>query len=132
MAIQIRKTGLQIETTLIEGGKAAAVPLKLFTAFAVVKNPWAGRGFVEDLKPEIHAGAPVLGELLTKMIIDAVGSGDAVEAYGKAAVVGLDGEIEHASALIHTCASAIFIAMPSAPNPILPSAIRAVLPMRRS
>ncbi|MGO8204955.1 amino acid synthesis family protein, partial [Rhizobium ruizarguesonis] len=34
MAIQIRKTGLQIETTLIEGGKAAAVPLKLFTAFA--------------------------------------------------------------------------------------------------
>ncbi|MBY5368055.1 amino acid synthesis family protein [Rhizobium leguminosarum] len=102
MAIQIRKTGLQIETTLIEGGKAAAVPLKLFTAFAVVKNPWAGRGFVDDLKPEIHAGAPVLGGLLTKMIIDAVGSGDAVEGYGKSAVVGLDGEIEHGSALIHT------------------------------
>ncbi|MBY5752614.1 amino acid synthesis family protein [Rhizobium leguminosarum bv. viciae] len=102
MAIQIRKTGLQIETTLIEGGKAAAVPLKLFTAFAVVKNPWAGRGFVDDLKPEIHADAPVLGELLTKMIIDAVGSGEAVEGYGKSAVVGLDGEIEHGSALIHT------------------------------
>ncbi|MBY3205299.1 amino acid synthesis family protein [Rhizobium laguerreae] len=102
MAIQIRKTGLQIETTLIEGGKAAAVPLKLFTAFAVVKNPWAGRGFVDDLKPEIYAGAPVLGELLTKMIIDAVGSGEAVEGYGKSAVVGLDGEIEHGSALIHT------------------------------
>ncbi|NKM66938.1 amino acid synthesis family protein [Rhizobium laguerreae] len=102
MAIQIRKTGLQIETTLIEGGKAAAVPLKLFTAFAVVKNPWAGRGFVDDLKPEINAGAPVLGELLTKMIIDAVGSGEAVEGYGKSAVVGLDGEIEHGSALIHT------------------------------
>ncbi|NZD65549.1 amino acid synthesis family protein [Rhizobium sp. WYCCWR 11290] len=102
MAIQIRKTGLQIETTLIEGGKAAAVPLKLFTAFAVVKNPWAGRGFVDDLKPEIHARAPVLGELLTKMIIEAVGSGEAVEGYGKSAVVGLDGEIEHGSALIHT------------------------------
>ncbi|MEF0941714.1 amino acid synthesis family protein [Rhizobium sp. BR 362] len=102
MTIQIRKTGLQIETTLIEGGKAAQVPLKLFTAYAVVKNPWAGRGFVEDLKPEIHAAAPILGELLTKMIIEAVGSGDAVEAYGKSAVVGLDGEIEHASALIHT------------------------------
>ncbi|MBY5410746.1 amino acid synthesis family protein [Rhizobium leguminosarum] len=102
MAIQIRKTGLQIETTLIEGGKAATVPLKLFTAFAVVKNPWAGRGFVDDLKPEIHAGAPVLGELLTTMIIDAVGSGEAVEGYGKSAVVGLDGEIEHGSALIHT------------------------------
>ncbi|ASY65125.1 hypothetical protein SJ05684_b41430 (plasmid) [Sinorhizobium sojae CCBAU 05684] len=102
MPIQIRKTLLQTETTLIEGGKAAPQPLKLFSALAVVKNPWAGRGFVEDLKPEIHAAAPVLGELLTRMIIDAVGSGEAVEAYGKAAVVGLDGEIEHASALIHT------------------------------
>ncbi|EJK79043.1 amino acid synthesis family protein [Rhizobium rhizogenes] len=102
MTLQIRKTVLQIETTLIEGGKAAAVPLKLFSALAVVKNPWTGRGFVEDLKPEIHAVAPVLGELLTKMIIEAVGSGEAVEGYGKAAVVGVDGEIEHASALIHT------------------------------
>ncbi|GCA52314.1 hypothetical protein KGO5_04779 [Sinorhizobium sp. KGO-5] len=102
MAVQIRKTLLQIETTLIEGGKATPQPLKLFSALAVVKNPWAGRGFVEDLKPEIHAAAPVLGELLTRMIIDAVGSGEAVEGYGKAAVVGLDGEIEHASALIHT------------------------------
>lgn len=36
------------------------------------------------------------------MIIDAAGSGEAVEGYGKAAVVGLDGELEHASALIHT------------------------------
>lgn len=102
MSIHIRKTLLQVETTLIEGGKAAVAPLKLFAAIAVVKNPWAGKGFVADLKPEIHAGAPVLGELLTKMILDAVGSGEAVEAYGKAAVVGLDGEIEHASALIHT------------------------------
>ncbi|NTF90869.1 amino acid synthesis family protein [Agrobacterium rhizogenes] len=102
MTLHIRKTVLQIETTLIEGGKAAAVPLKLFSALAVVKNPWAGRDFVEDLKPEIHAVAPVLGELLTKMIIEAVGSGEAVEGYGKAAVVGVDGEIEHASALIHT------------------------------
>ncbi len=100
--MEIRKTLLQVETTLIEGGKPAASPLKLFTALAVIANPWAGRGFVEDLRPEIHAGAPILGELLTRMILEAVGSGEAVEAYGKAAVVGLDGEIEHASALIHT------------------------------
>ncbi len=102
MAIQIRKTLLQVETVLIEGGKAAPVPLRLYAAMAVVRNPWAGQGFVEDLKPEIHAAAPVLGDLLTRMILEAVGSGDAVEAYGKSAVVGLDGEIEHASALIHT------------------------------
>lgn len=102
MAIQIRKTLLQVETISIEGGKTAPTPLRLFAALAVVRNPWAGLGYVEDLKPAIHEVAPVLGEMLTKMIIDAVGSGDAVEGYGKAAVVGLDGELEHASALIHT------------------------------
>jgi hypothetical protein len=102
VAATIRKTLLHVETTLIEGGREAPKPLRLIAAMAVVKNPWAGRGFVEDLKPEIQAVAPMLGELLTKMIIETVGSGAAVEAYGKAAVVGLDGEIEHASALIHT------------------------------
>ncbi len=102
MPIELRKTMLHVETTFIEGCRRAAVPLRLIAALAVVRNPWAGRGFVEDLQPEIHEVAPVLGELLTRMIIETVGSGDAVEAYGKAAVVGLDGEIEHASALIHT------------------------------
>lgn len=102
MPTSLRKTLLHIETTYIEGGKAAPVPLKLIAAAAVLKNPWAGRGFVEDLRPEIHAIAPELGKLLTEMVIGAAGGGDKVEAYGKAAVVGLDGEVEHASALIHT------------------------------
>lgn len=102
MPAQIRKTLLNIETTLIEGGRSAATPLKFITAAAVIKNPWAGMGFVADLKPKIHEVAPILGELLTGMIIDAAGGGDKVEGYGKAAVVGLDGEVEHASALIHT------------------------------
>ena len=73
----------------------------MFAVAAVVKNPWAGR-FVPDLKPEIHAYGPVLGEMLTARMIALAGSGDAIEAYGKAAVVGLNGEIEHASGLIHT------------------------------
>ena len=98
----IRKTLLHVETTLVEGGRAAPVPLKLIAAAAVIRNPWAGRGFVEDLKPEIHAVAPVLGELLTGMVLEAAGGGDKVEGYGKSAVVGLRGEVEHASALIHT------------------------------
>lgn len=102
MPLAIRKTLSVVETTLIEGGREAPRPLKLFAALAVVRNPWAGLGFVEDLKPAIRAVAPALGELLTRMIIEAVGSGEAVEGYGKAAIVGLDGEIEHASALIHT------------------------------
>lgn len=102
MALEIRKTLLQVETTFIEGGRPAPTPLTLHAAIAVVANPWAGRGFVEDLKPEIAEVAPELGRILTGMILRSVGSGEAVEGYGKAAIVGLAGEIEHGSALIHT------------------------------
>lgn len=102
MPAEIRKTLLHVEETLIEGGKLAPVPLKMFAAVAVIKNPWAGQGFVEDLRPAILDCAPGLGELLTKMILDAAGGGENVEGYGKSAIVGTDGEVEHASALIHT------------------------------
>jgi hypothetical protein len=102
MDARIRKIVTYQEETLVEGGRVAPKPLQLFGVAAVVANPWAGRGFVDDLKPEIHAVAPVLGELLTARILELAGSGDAVEAYGKAAVVGTSGEVEHASALIHT------------------------------
>lgn len=102
MSGSIRKLVAYSEDIRIEGGRAAAKPLQLFGIAAVISNPWAGRGYVEDLKPEIHAIAPVLGEVLTGRILEMAGSGDAVEAYGKAAVVGTTGELEHASALIHT------------------------------
>jgi hypothetical protein len=102
MSYSLRKTVTVVENTLIEGGKAAEKPLRLFGCAAVVKNPWFGQGFVENLRPAILEVAPKLGEILTGMIIDVVGSGEAVEAYGKAAIVGTGGEIEHASALIHT------------------------------
>jgi len=101
MSGEIRKIVSYDEVTLIEGYKPAAKPLRLFAVAAVLKNPWAGR-YVDDLKPEIQAIAPGLGELLTARMIELAGSGEAIEAYGKAAVVGLDGEIEHASGIIHT------------------------------
>jgi hypothetical protein len=102
MPAKIRKTLLHVEETHIEGGKEAAVPLKMIAAVAVIANPWAGRGFVEDLAPEIADCAPGLGKMLTGMILDAAGGGDKVEGYGKSAIVGVNGEVEHASALIHT------------------------------
>lgn len=102
MPAEIRKTLLHVENTLIEGGKVAQKPLKMIAAVAVIQNPWAGRGFVDDLRPEIHDCAPGLGEMLTEMVLDAAGGGDKVEGYGKSAIVGMDGEVEHASALIHT------------------------------
>ncbi|MFT5598430.1 MAG: hypothetical protein ACI9YO_002796 [Gammaproteobacteria bacterium] len=102
MPAEIRKTLLHVETTLIEGGKAAETPLILIAALAVIKNPWAGQGFVENLRPAIQDCAPGLGAMLTEMILEAAGGGDKVEGYGKTAIVGMNGEIEHASALIHT------------------------------
>jgi hypothetical protein len=102
MPAEIRKTQLFVETTLIEGGKAAPVPLVLIAAIAVISNPWAGRGFVEDLDAEIRDCAPGLGQMLTAMVLEAAGGGDRVEGYGKSAIVGVNGEIEHGSALIHT------------------------------
>ena len=100
--VQIRKLVTYTEDTLIEGGKAAPKPLRMFAVAAVLRNPWAGRGFVEDLKPEIHDIAPQLGQILTDRILDLTGGGDNIEGYGKAAIVCTEGEVEHASALIHT------------------------------
>ena len=102
MELQIRKTVRYAENVLTEGGRQATKPLQLFAAAAVIKNPWLERGFVEDLQPEIRAFAPVLGELLTSEMLELAGSGEAIEGYGKAATVGTDGEIEHASAMVHT------------------------------
>ena len=101
MQPEIRKLVTYDEEALIEGFKPAARPWRMFAVAAVVRNPWAGR-YVEDLKPEIMAYGPPLGEMLTDRMIALAGSGEAIEAYGKAAVVGLDGEVEHASGLIHT------------------------------
>lgn len=101
MKAEIRKIVTYDEETLIEGFKVASKPWRMFAVAAIIKNPWAGR-FVDDLKPEILAYGPELGQMMTERMITLAGSGDHIEAYGKSAVVGLDGEIEHASALIHT------------------------------
>ena len=98
---EIRKLVTYDEETLIEGYRAVETPWRMFAVAAVVRNPWAGR-FVEDLKPKIMAYGPKLGEMMTQRMIALAGSGNAIEAYGKAAVVGLNGEVEHASGLIHT------------------------------
>lgn len=98
----LRKVVVHAEDILIEGGRPVAKTYRVVAVAAVLRNPWAGRGFVEDLKPEIDRIAPRLGEVLVPRLIEVMGGADKVEAYGKAAVVGTAGEIEHASALIHT------------------------------
>lgn len=85
-----------------EGARAADPVLRMIGVAAVLQNPWAGKGYVEDLAPEIKRVAPVLGQALTDRLIGLAGSGDAIEAYGKACISGSNCELEHGSALIHT------------------------------
>ncbi|NNK79198.1 MAG: amino acid synthesis family protein [Litoreibacter sp.] len=100
MPAQIRRTLMNIQTTHEEGGRPVPVPTRLVCALVIIRNPWFGRGFVENLRPEIQEIAPEIGTLLTGMILDV--TGDALEGCGKASVVGMGGELEHAQAMTHT------------------------------
>ena len=98
--MNIRKIVTLSEEILTEGSRPVSPAARVAVAVAVVDNPWAGQGFVEDLTEGLDATASELGALLAPKVIEALGA--PVEAYGKAAIVGIDGEIEHGSALIHT------------------------------
>ena len=102
MLKELRKIVTFDEDIYSEGGKEANPILRIIGVAAVLSNPWKGRGFVEDLQPEIKRIAPVMGKALSDRLISMVGSGEKIEAYGKAALAGTSCEIEHASAIIHT------------------------------
>ena len=102
MLKELRKIVTFDEDIYSEGGKEANPILRIIGVAAVLSNPWKGQGFVEDLQPEIKRIAPVMGKALTDRLISMVGSGEKIEAYGKAALAGTSCEIEHASAFIHT------------------------------
>jgi hypothetical protein len=99
---RIRKVVDYVEDILIEGGRDAARPWRMAACAAVIRNPWAGQNFIEDLRPAILAHAPALVDALVPRLVALLGGADAIEAYGKSAIVGVNGEVEHAAALIHT------------------------------
>ncbi|KWT98730.1 MULTISPECIES: amino acid synthesis family protein [unclassified Variovorax] len=90
--IEIRKRSLAIETIYHEGGPPVDTPLKLAAACAVIRNPYAGR-YEPDLIP-FMAELRSLGTLLATELIETLGR-DKVEVYSKAAIVGVNGELEH-------------------------------------
>lgn len=100
--VLIRKVVDYVEDTLIEGGRATPRPLRMAACAAVIRNPWADAGFAEDLQPQIHAHARVLGDALVPRLVAQMGGADRIEAFGKCAVTGTSGEVEHAAGLIHT------------------------------
>lgn len=100
MNARIRKIATFVEETHIEQGQDIAPPTRKAVAVAVIANPFAGQ-YVEDLSPLIEIGAE-LGALLGARAVEALGvNPEDIESYGKAAMVGEDGELEHAAALLH-------------------------------
>lgn len=98
-AFHIRKWYLQIEDTLAgeTGAPADGEPLRKIVIAACIHNPFAGQ-FVQDLSPWIGP-SPELGREFGRRIIEAA-DGRAIESYGKACLVGIDGEYEHGNALL--------------------------------
>ena len=98
MSASIRKIAVWVEETHTEMGRPIVPPTR--KAVAVIANPFAGR-YVEDLTPLIDIGAE-LGALLGERCVRALGIEPAqAQSYGKAAMVGEGGELEHAAALLH-------------------------------
>jgi Amino acid synthesis len=96
--LSIRKTWVVLEETRTAAGRAdPAGPLRKAAACAVVRNPFAGRGYVEDLAPLVEASR-ALGAELGHLARESLGA--AVESYGKAAIAGTAGEQEHANACL--------------------------------
>ena len=100
MKAQIRKIIVQVDEVHIEMGKAISPPTRRALAMAVIHNPLAG-SYTENLDALIAIGEE-LGGLLGDKCVKALGiaPGDA-QSYGKAAIVGEAGEIEHAAAILH-------------------------------
>ncbi|MBK8175502.1 MAG: amino acid synthesis family protein [Rhodospirillales bacterium] len=97
---KIRKLVVIVEETRREMGSTIVPPARKAAAIAVIENPCAGR-YVEDLEPLMVIGEE-LGGLLGERAVAALGVEPArIESYGKAAIVGEHGELEHAAAILH-------------------------------
>lgn len=116
--MRIRKLVTVIEEIVEDGGRPAPRPVRKVAAVAVIENPFAGR-FVDDLAPLVKTGEE-LGDLLGRRAVAALGA--PVHSYGKAAVVGVDGEYEHAAAILHPTLGTPFRAAVGGGKAIIPSA----------
>lgn len=118
--VGVRKVYVVVEEIRSEGGRSVEPPVRVSAAGAVVANPLAGR-FVEDLADLADAYCEPLGRLLSEEALAALGSGE-VEAYGKGALVGLGGEVEHGSAIIHNLRFGNLVREPVDGSSLLPAA----------
>ncbi|WP_433850771.1 amino acid synthesis family protein [Brucella pseudogrignonensis] len=100
VALNIRRTFTIVEDKFEDCGHKVQVPLRKVAVVTVLENPYASKGFVKDLSPLIDESIP-LGAKMGEMALEAL-RGFEVQGYGKGGLVGLDGDHEHASALLTT------------------------------
>ena len=118
--MRIRKMLTVVEEILEDGGRPASRPVRKVAAVAVIDNPFAGR-FAEDLSELVKTGEE-LGDVLGRRAVAALGA--PVHSFGKAAVVGEQGEHEHAAAILHPTLGAPFRAAVGGGKAIIPSAAK--------
>lgn len=93
--IQVRKKILNIETTYHEGGEAAQTPLQIGVIAVVVNNPFAGRfADANELAEFVKQGRNLANEMVPELVAS-LGGASNIETYGKGAIVGVNGELEH-------------------------------------
>jgi hypothetical protein len=102
MKAKIRKVLVVVEDTCREMNRSIDPITRKAAALAVIENPCAGE-FIEDLEVLMEIGAE-LGEYLGQRAVAALGvEPREIESFGKAAIVGINGELEHAAAILHPC-----------------------------
>jgi len=127
--IQLRKRLLTVEEIFHEGGPVAAVPLRRAAAISVIANPFAGR-YVEDIAFFMKTLEP-LGLAMAQALVQALGGDPAVvQGYGKGAIVGASGELEH-GALWHVPGGYAMRAVLGDAKAIVPSAKKVGAPGTR-
>lgn len=92
--VDIRKVVRVVEEIFHEGGPRAEVPLRRAAALAVIRNPFAGR-YVEQIEEFMNDLKPLGVEMATLLVAELGGDAKVVEGYGKGAIVGANGELEH-------------------------------------
>lgn len=98
MRVEVRKLVRYVEEIHRECGRPVSPPTRVAVAAAVIASPYPSE-YVEDLVTIANAIGEQIGRLVGPACVELLGAD--VEAFGKAALVGLDGEVEHGSAIIH-------------------------------
>ena len=97
--MELRKISIFVEDILTEGGRKLMSPTRRVAACGVIRNPFAGKPPIDDFSELVDISVDA-GEVLTQRVLEALGEIEP-RAYGKGAIVGVAGDLEHGAAMIH-------------------------------